>query len=105
MTEPTSKTLEFDRDGFCLSAQDWDEGMARKIAALDGIGGLDASQLRLLHQLRAHYLRRGAPPALPHVCRTSGFTPDCMHRLFPSPHEAWRVAGLPNPGDEAVAYL
>jgi hypothetical protein len=25
--------------------------------------------------------------------------------LFPNPREAWRVAGLPNPGEEAKTYL
>jgi tRNA 2-thiouridine synthesizing protein E len=28
-----------------------------------------------------------------------------MQHLFPSPREAWRIAGLPNPGEEAKAYM
>lgn len=105
MNEMISNPLEFDHDGFCYAVQDWDEGKAQQIAALDGIGHLNEPQLTLLRQLRAHYLRWGTPPALPHICRSSGFSPDCMNQLFPSAYEAWRVAGLSNPGDEAVAYL
>lgn len=105
MDERIAETLIFDADGFCRPDQHWDETTARKIADMDGIGQLDEGRMTVLKQLRNHYLRRGALPALPHICRISGFSPDCMHRLFPSPHEAWRVAGLPNPGEEAVAYL
>lgn len=105
MNEQMSDLLVFDNDGFCQIAQGWTEDMAQKIADMDGIGRLNEAQLSLLRQLRSHYLRWGSPPALPHICRISGFTPNCMTQLFPSAYEAWRVAGLPNPGSEAVAYL
>jgi len=105
MNDKISDALEFDYDGFRKTAQGWSEDLAQKIAEIDGIGHLDGPRLMLLRQLRAHYLRWGTPPALAHICRATGLTPDCMNQLFPSPHEAWRIAGLPNPGDEAVAYL
>ena len=105
MDHKISDALEFDQDGFRVTAQGWDEDMAQKIAEIDGIGHLDEPRLMLLRQLRADYLRRGAPPALAHICWTTGLMADCMNQLFPSPREAWRIAGLPNPGDEAVVYL
>jgi tRNA 2-thiouridine synthesizing protein E len=95
----------FDADGFMREADAWDERMARRIAALDGLGDLSEGQLSVLHHLRASYRRQGAVPALAHVCRLGGFSGDCMHRLFPDAREAWRIAGLPNPGEEAKAYL
>lgn len=98
-------TQAFDGDGFLWEASAWNEDLARRIAAQDGLGNLDASQMAVLHSLRDSYLRRGAPPALPHVCRREGFGRDCMIRLFPDAREAWRIAGLPNPGEEAKAYL
>lgn len=97
--------LEFDHDGFSMTAWNWDEATAQRIATMDGVGHLDEPQLALLRQLRTHYLRWGTPPALSHICRANGQAPDCLYQLFPNPHEAWRIAGLPNPGDEAVAYL
>lgn len=35
----------------------------------------------------------------------NGLDADCLHQLFRSPRQAWRIAGLPNPGEEAKAYL
>lgn len=30
---------------------------------------------------------------------------NCVHRLFGGPLEAWKVAGLPDPGEEARTYM
>jgi len=96
---------EFDLDGFLRDMERWDEDLARHIAAMDGLGDLNKDQIELVRQLREAFLRTGATPALTHVCRLGGFDPDCMTQLFPSAREAWRVAGLPNPGEEAKSYL
>lgn len=98
-------TTMFDADGFMRDLDGWSESLARRVAALDGLGELDDRQMILLRELRANYQRLGAPPAWSHVCHLGGFAPDCMTRLFPSAREAWRLAGLPNPGEEAKAYL
>jgi len=95
----------FDADGFMWEPENWDEATARQIARMDGMGDLDEQQITLVRQLRASYERIGALPAWTHVCRLGGFGPDCMTRLFPDAREAWRIAGLPNPGEEAIAYL
>lgn len=95
----------FDADGFMPDAEDWNMETARHLAFLDGLGELDERQIVLLTILRNSYLRLGALPALPHVCHLCGLEPDCMTRLFPSAREAWRLAGLPNPGEEAKAYM
>ncbi len=95
----------FDPDGFLLDPAMWSESLADRIAQNDGIGELSELQMGLLHALRREYLRHGSVTALSHVCHLTGQTADCMQRLFPGPREAWRVAGLPNPGEEARAYL
>jgi len=95
----------FDLDGFLCDMERWNEELARWIAAMDGLGELDDDQLAVVKELRQSYLRTGATPALSHVCRLHGLDPDCMTQLFPSAREAWRIAGLPNPGEEAKAYL
>lgn len=95
----------FDADGFMVETESWNEDLARRIAALDGVGELDERQMALLRRLRDSYRRLGAVPALAHVCHLGGMDADCMGRLFPDPREAWRIAGLPNPGEEAKAYL
>ncbi len=95
----------FDPDGFLLDPTMWSESLADRIAQTDGIGELNAQQLGLLHTLRREFARNGTIPALNHVCHVSGEDAQCLHHLFPSPREAWRVAGLPNPGEEAKAYF
>jgi dissimilatory sulfite reductase related protein len=105
MNQPAITMPSFDADGFMWNCEEWNEATARLIAHVDGVGDLDARQVSLLHSLRANYLRRGGLPAWPHVCHLVGFAPDCLTSLFPDAREAWRIAGLPNPGEEAKAYM
>ncbi|MBI5331004.1 MAG: TusE/DsrC/DsvC family sulfur relay protein [Betaproteobacteria bacterium] len=106
MTSTPSLALpSFDPDGFMREMEHWNEETARRIASEDGLGDLDERQITLVRQLRTSYQRLGALPAWTHVCHLAGFGPDCMTRLFPDAREAWRIAGLPNPGEEAKAYL
>ena len=98
-------TAVFDSDGFLLDPGMWNESLADRIAQNDGLGQLSELQLGLLHALRREYAKHGTVTALSHVCHLTGQSADCMQHLFPNPREAWRVAGLPNPGEEAKAYL
>lgn len=104
-TLDTSGTVVFDGDGFLVDAAMWSENLADRIAKSDGFGALSALQLQVLQALRAEYLKHGSVPSLHHVCHVVGQAPDCLNHLFPSPREAWRLAGLPNPGEEAKSYL
>lgn len=107
MTTPPSMpgTAIFDPDGFLTDPDMWSESLADRIAQTDGLGQLSELQLGLLHTLRDEFAKHGTVTALRHVCHLTGQSPDCAQHLFPSPREAWRVAGLPNPGEEAKAYL
>jgi sulfur relay (sulfurtransferase) DsrC/TusE family protein len=95
----------FDADGFLLDPAMWSESLADRVARSDGLGELNELQIGLLHTLRGEYAKHGSVTALSHVCHLTGQDADCMQRLFPSPREAWRIAGLPNPGEEAKAYM
>ena len=95
----------FDADGFLLTAEGWSEALAKQIAQADGMTALNQEQLQLLHTLRDEYKKTGAVTALSHICHLDGQQPDCLQQLFPSPKQAWRLAGLPNPGEEAKAYM
>ncbi len=101
----TLAARQFDRYGFLLDPSSWSEELAQALAQADGLAPLDARRLEVLRTMRRCYERTGAPPAWHHVCHLSGFSPDCLTRLFPSAREAWRLAGLPYPGEEALAYL
>ena len=95
----------FDPDGFLLDPDMWSESLADRIAQNDGLGKLSELQIGLLLTLRSEYAKHGSVTALSHICHLTGQSADCMQHLFPNPREAWRVAGLPNPGEEAKAYL
>lgn len=95
----------FDADGFLLSPEGWSEELANRLASVDGMHELSPVQIDLLHTLRDEFKKTGAVTALSHICRLDGQQSDCLQQLFPSPKQAWRLAGLPNPGEEAKAYM
>jgi tRNA 2-thiouridine synthesizing protein E len=95
----------FDSDGFLIDPAVWSESLADRIAQTDGLGVLNELQLGLLLALRREYARHGTVTALSHVCHLTGQRSDCMQHLFPNPRAVWRIAGLPNPGEEAKSYL
>jgi tRNA 2-thiouridine synthesizing protein E len=39
------------------------------------------------------------------VCRAAGIEPGKAQRLFSGCRSLWRIAGLPNPGPEAIADM
>jgi len=95
----------FDPDGFLLDPAIWSESLADRIAKNDGLDSLSELQIDLLRTMRGEFSKHGTVTALSHICHLAGQSPDCMQHLFPSPREAWRIAGLPNPGEEAKAYM
>jgi dissimilatory sulfite reductase related protein len=97
--------VEFDEDGLLKDPGQWSEGVARYIAEQDGIADLTEAHWHVIRSLRDHYEKFGVAPAMSHVCWTLGMGKFCVHDLFHTCMEAWRVAGLPNPGEEAKTYM
>lgn len=98
------KNVSFDEDGFLLDPMSWNEGLARRIASEDGVGELSDDHWAIIHYLRTNYCAGGLP-AVSHVCHINHFEHHCLPDLFRSVKAAWRIAGLPNPGEEARAYM
>ncbi|HYQ72972.1 MAG TPA: TusE/DsrC/DsvC family sulfur relay protein [Gammaproteobacteria bacterium] len=95
-----------DGEGFFNDAEAWNEDLAIRIAHNDGFPELTADHWIILHALREHYHRFGAaPPAFSHLCNEHHLGRHCVEKLFRSEREAWRIAGLPDPGAEAKAYM
>ncbi len=104
--EPLSQQSRFDADGFIIDPDLWNEDMAQFIARTDGIGKLTANHWRVIDYLREHFLKNHTIPVMRHVCRVTHQDPHCVTNLFGEDvKKAWRVAGLPNPGEEAKAYM
>ena len=97
--------LEFDDDGLLTDPSQWSEAAAMEIARREGIARLTEDHWEVIRTLRGHYARFGVAPAMIQVCRAHGQGRNWVHDLFFTCLGAWRVAGLPNPGEEAKAYL
>lgn len=98
-------TTRLDDDGFLADPQDWDRQVAEDIALEEGLPELTEDHMRLLRTLREQVLGRGDLPPMRQVCRHAGLEEACVTDLLADPRRAWRIAGLPNPGEEAKAYL
>ncbi len=95
----------FDGDGFLIDPDIWDRDLALGIAAQLGIDGMEESHWAVIDYLREHYLTNGTLPWEGNICRDLDLVEDCVHRLFHGPIEAWKIAGLPDPGEEARTYM
>ncbi|GAB6044146.1 TusE/DsrC/DsvC family sulfur relay protein [Endothiovibrio diazotrophicus] len=95
----------FDDDGFLDDPRRWDWQLARSLARRDGLGELSDAHWTVIGELRRHYRHCGGLPPFGHVCHVCGLDHHCLDALFSTPREAWRLAGLPNPGEEAKAYM
>jgi TusE/DsrC/DsvC family sulfur relay protein len=97
--------LPVDADGFLLDPADWDECMACLMAAMDGNGTLEPAHWSVIYYLREHFLTYHSLPPVSQICRTHDMDKEAIRRLFGNCRSAWRTAGLPNPGPEALAYM
>jgi TusE/DsrC/DsvC family sulfur relay protein len=96
---------ELDEYGLLKDAGQWNEVVARWLAEQNGVGSLTQTHWRFIHALRNYYFKYRIPPAMSLVCKKEGLDAHCVQKLFCTCLNAWRVAGLPDPGEEAKSYL
>lgn len=97
--------VEFDQDGFIRNPDDWSLAIAQDLARTEGISPMIGDHWKVIARLRQHYLEKSQIPAIRHVCREAGLDEHRVRALLEDPTRAWRIAGLPNPREEATAYL
>jgi dissimilatory sulfite reductase related protein len=95
----------FDEDGFLIDPLLWSEQLARSLAKEEGLELLTAEHWRVIGFIRDKFLRLGAPSNLRQLCRGTELSRIQIKGLFGSCLAIWRIAGLPNPGEEAKSYL
>ena len=95
----------FDAGGFLVDHRSWNEQLARELALQEGVGDLNEPHWQVVRHIRARYLSLGALPNMRLVCRSTGLPRETVHALFGSCLSIWRIAGLPDPGEEAKSYL
>lgn len=101
LPEPTL----LDEDGLVSDFSFWTEDLARELAREEGIPELRDGHWKLINALRGEYARLSAISSIRNVCHQAGIDRSEVNELFGYCLVAWRVAGLPNPGEEAKSYL
>jgi len=97
--------IEVDEYGLLRNPLNWNREIALVMAHDLGIDLLSADHWKVIDAIRTHYDRFGVAPAMHNICSVNHKNEKWVHDLFGSCFNAWRVAGLPDPGEEAKAYL
>jgi tRNA 2-thiouridine synthesizing protein E len=102
---PAPTGAAFDDEGFLLETAAWSRALAERIAQQAGVGPLGERHWTVVELVRSRFFAIGALPVMRLVCRAAGLDPRQGHALFGSCATLWRIAGLPHPGAEAMAYM
>ncbi len=94
-----------DEQGFLLDSVPWTREVSKTLAALHRVGSLTEQHWKVIDFLRAYHAEFGAIPIMRRVCRESGVGRRTVKGLFGTCRDAWRTAGLPHPGEEALTYM
>jgi dissimilatory sulfite reductase related protein len=93
-----------DEEGFLIDPSDWTKSFTERKAEEAGIQ-LAQPHWNLIDIIRDKYLRLGALPPMRSVCKAAGLDRQLLKQQFGSCLNLWKLAGLPNPGEEAKAYM
>jgi dissimilatory sulfite reductase related protein len=97
--------IKLDEYGLLTQPQLWSKEVALSLANDLKIIPLTADHWKIINAMRKHYERFGVAPAMHNICHNNNKGEGWIHGLFGNCLNAWRVAGLPDPGEEAKAYL
>jgi len=97
-------SLSVDGEGFLTDSEDWNEDAALALAAREGFAQLSDDQWAVLRALREYYRRYRFFPIIRSICRTVHQPRGCVTDHFADPVTAWKIAGLPNPGEEVIGF-
>lgn len=95
---------QLDDEGFLIDPHDWEPSFSDDRAAEIGIL-LTIEHWDLIRLIRHKYLTLGALPSMRSVCKKIGFEKHELKMQFGSCLMIWKLAGLPDPGEEAKTYM
>jgi tRNA 2-thiouridine synthesizing protein E len=104
MTSKDAIRVVVDEAGFLVDREDWTEEVARVLAAMEGIGELSREQFDILQYLRTYYREHAFFPIIRSVCAKVHQPRTCVTDRFSDPVTAWKIAGLPYPGEEVNRF-
>lgn len=93
------KAIELDADGHLANRKDWNEDMAREIAAQEGIPELTSPHWAVINFMRTVFEKEGDAPSIRRLTKESGVDTKTLYQLFPKgpAKRAAKIAGLPKP--------
>jgi tRNA 2-thiouridine synthesizing protein E len=95
----TTLAVDVDAEGFLTDPQQWDENLAREIAAESGIPELTDRHWLVIRFMRDRYLATGNSPSIRPLGKESGVPIKELYQLFPKgPAKlAAKIGGIPKP--------
>ena len=93
------KTLTLDADGNLADRNQWNEDVARDLAAQEGIPELTAQHWAVINYMRQVFDKEGDAPSIRRLTKESGVDTKTLYQLFPKgpAKRAAKIAGLPKP--------
>jgi tRNA 2-thiouridine synthesizing protein E len=93
------KSIELDADGNLANRGDWNEELARELAAQDGIAELTPQHWAVINFMRMVFAKEGDAPSIRRLTKESGVDTKTLYQLFPKgpAKRAAKIAGLPKP--------
>ncbi len=95
----TGKAIQLDADGHLANRNDWNENMARELAAQEGIPELTPQHWAVINFMRKVFEKEGDAPSIRRLTKESGVDTKALYQLFPKgpAKRAAKIAGLPKP--------
>lgn len=104
ISTPNQPYERLDHEGYLVDANEWSPAFTEKRAQEVQVE-LTSKHWQVIELIRDKYLRLGALPPMRSVCRSVGIDRSELKHQFGSCLQLWKIAGLPNPGEEAKAYM
>ncbi|MBD3610756.1 MAG: TusE/DsrC/DsvC family sulfur relay protein [Gammaproteobacteria bacterium] len=105
LAEARTVFFGLDDDGFLVHPKNWTQQTAQQIADHVGVQELSSRHLQIVQFIRDYYFELGGYVTPRRVCSELDVDKAAMKQFFGSCINVWKIAGLPNPGEEARAYM
>jgi TusE/DsrC/DsvC family sulfur relay protein len=99
------RAIAVDDEGYLVRFEDWDEAVARELAAKADVGELSPESIAMLKFIRDHYKAYNFFPIVNSICRNIHAPKNCVAAKFFNPLIAWKIAGLPHPEEPIISLL
>ncbi len=94
--------VNIDDSGYLVNIDDWNEQVACALAEREGVDELTKQRMDILKFIREYYKKYNFFPILNAVCKNVHQPKNCINEKFMDPLTAWKLAGLPQPGEDII---